>query len=96
MNTKLYFDNLPSAVTEAELKDLFSASGNVVNVHIAMERAGFVTMITPEAARTAIESLNGKILTSGSLSLSEAPPNNELVSSTNGRTLPLRTASRLY
>ena len=71
MNTKIYFNNLPATVTENELTDLFSAYGNIVNVHIAADRAGFVTMITPEGARTAIDALNGKALSIGILTLSE-------------------------
>ncbi len=58
MNTRIYFENLPKTVTETELTDLFSAHGNIVNVHIATDRTGFVTMITPEGARSAIQSLN--------------------------------------
>jgi len=96
MYTRIYFDNLPRTVTETELMDLFSAHGNVVNVHIATDRAGFVTMITPEGAQAALQSLNGKALGSGTLTLSEASPNQEPVRSANRRTLPLRTVSHLY
>ena len=96
MNTKIYFSNLPNTVTENELMDLFSAYGNVANIHIATDRAGFVTMITPEGARAALESLNGKALASGTLTLSEELPSKLPVGSTNGRTHPLRTASHLY
>jgi len=71
MNTKIYFKNLPETVTETELTDLCSAYGNIVNVHIATDRTGFVTMITPEGARIAIEALNGKVLSSGIFTLSE-------------------------
>jgi RNA recognition motif-containing protein len=94
MNTKIYFNNLPASVTENELTDLFSAYGNIVNVHIAADdRAGFVTMITPEGARTAIEALNGKVLSSGILTLSEMWWKGESPSSQSG---PRRRASQLY
>ena len=96
MNTRIYFENLPQAVTEAELLNLFSAYGDIVNVHIATDRAGFVTMITPEGARAAIESLNGKFLVSGTLTLSEASPKGEPVSSMNHPSSPRRRASYLY
>jgi RNA recognition motif-containing protein len=96
MNTRIYFDNLSAAVTEKELMDLFSAYGNVVNVHVAGNRAGFVTMITPEGARAAMQSLSGKMLNSGILTLNEAPPNEELVNPANRRTSPRRKVSYLY
>ena len=69
MNIKIYVDNLAAATTESELINLFSAYGNVVNVHIAVDRVdrkprgfGFVTMVTPEGARAAIQALNGKMV----------------------------------
>lgn len=96
MNTRIYFDNLPKAVTEAELMDLFSVYGNVSNVHIAMDRAGFVAMITAEGARAAIQSLNGKVLASGTLTLSEVSPQGEPVNLINSPSGPRRRASFLY
>ena len=67
MNTRIYFINLPNSVTEKELTDLFSTYGNVVDVHIVIDRAhpephgrGFVTMITTEGARAAVQALGGK------------------------------------
>ena len=81
MNTKIYFDNVAATTTERELMDLFSTYGNVVDVHIVIDRAqpephgrGFVTMITTEGARAAVRALGGKAFGSGILTLSEAPP----------------------
>jgi len=96
MNTKIYFNNLPASVTENELTDLFSAYGNIVNIHIATDRTGFVTMITPEGARTAIEALNGKALSSGTLTLSEKWWQEESANSINDSSGPRRRASHLY
>jgi RNA recognition motif-containing protein len=96
MNTKIYFDNLPASVTEKDLIDLFSAHGNVVNAHIATDRTGAVTMVTAEGARAALQSLNGKILGTGTLTLSEVSSNKELAGSTNGPSSPRRRASCLY
>lgn len=96
MNTKIYFKNLPTTVTETELTDLFSAYGNIVNVHIAKDRTGFVTMITPEGARTAIEALNGKVLSSGILTLSEKWWKGESANSMASPSGPRRRASQLY
>jgi RNA recognition motif-containing protein len=81
MNTKIYFDNVAATTTERELMDLFSTYGNVVDVHMVIDRAnheprgrGFVTMITPQGARAAVQALGGKAFGAGILTLSEAPP----------------------
>jgi RNA recognition motif-containing protein len=81
MNIKVYVNNLAAATTEHELMDLFSAYGNVADVHIAVDgpngklrRSGFVTMITAEGARAAIQALNGKMIGTNSLAVSGAPP----------------------
>ena len=96
MNTRIYFNNLPATVTENELTDLFSAHGNVVNVQVAKDRAGFVTMITPEGARTVIEALNGKALSSRILTLSEKWWKGEPANSMTRPPGPRRRASQLY
>ena len=96
MNTKIYFNHLPNSVTDQELTDLFSAHGNIVNVRIATDRTGFVTMITSEGARAAIQSLNGKVLGTGTLTLSEMPAMGDPVNLTNSPSGPRRRASHLY
>jgi RNA recognition motif-containing protein len=80
MNTKIYFDNVAATTTERELMDLFSIYGNVVDIHIVIDRThqepcgrGFVTMITPEGARAAVRALGGRVFGTGILTLSEAP-----------------------
>jgi RNA recognition motif-containing protein len=79
MNTKVYVDNLAAATTENELKNLFSVHGNVAEVNIPIDRAnhrprgfGFVTMATPEGARSAIRALHGKEMGTHNLIVSEA------------------------
>ena len=91
MNTKVYVDNLAAATTENELKNLFSAHGNVVDVNIAVDRAnhkprgfGFVTMVTPEGARAAIRALHGKEMGTHNLIVSEAWLHEERASSGSG------------
>jgi len=81
MSIKIYFDNVAATTTERELMDLFSTYGNVVDVHMVIDRAnhesrcrGFVTMITPQGARAAVQALGGKAFGTGILTLSEAPP----------------------
>jgi RNA recognition motif-containing protein len=103
MNTKIYFDNLPETITEKDLTDLFSLYGNVANVRIVADRtnhtqqsSGFVTMTTPEGARTAIQSLNGKMPGSGTLTLGEVSPKEELAGSKNSSAGPRRLSSCLY
>ena len=103
MNNKIYVDNLPAATTETELMNLFLTYGNIVNVSIAVDRAshkprgfGFVTMVTPEGARKAIQALNGKANATGSLIVSEAWPNEEGPGPTSGPPRPRRRASQLY
>ncbi len=80
MNTKVYVDNLATVTTERELKELFTAYGNVMDVNIAVDHAshkprgfGFVTMATPEGARAAIQALNGKAI--GTCTLTASSPN---------------------
>lgn len=81
MNTKLHVDNLAAATTESDLRDLFSAHGDVtevnVSTHLTSGRSrgfGFVTMATREGARSAIQALNGKSIGTCTLTVSEAWP----------------------
>ena len=67
MTTKIYVENIAPATTENELKDLFSTYGNVAEVNIVLDRTcqkprsfGFVTMVTAEGARAAIQALHGR------------------------------------
>jgi len=102
MSTKIYVDNLAAATTENELIDLFSVYGNVVDANIAVDRTnhkprgfGFVTMVTSEGARAAIQALNGKTMGATTLTASEAWPNEVRAKSPNGRHRPPRLASQL-
>ena len=84
MNTKVYVDNLAVATTEDDLRDLFSAYGNVVEVNVSVDRKsglsrgfGFVTMATSQGSRSAIQALNGKDIGTCILTASEAWPNEQ-------------------
>lgn len=84
MNTKVYVDNLTAATTENDLRDVFSAYGNVAEVNVSTDRSsgrsrgfGFVTMATPQGARSAIQALNGKAIGTCTLTVSEAWPNEQ-------------------
>ena len=88
MNTKLHVDNLTTATTENDLRTLFGLHGEVVGVHLPVDRAsgrsrgfGFVTMSTPEGAQSAIQSLSGKVLGDRILTVSAAWPNEQSVTS---------------
>lgn len=67
MATRIYVENIAPATTENELKEIFSAYGNVAEVDIVVDRSnqksrafGYVTMVIPEGARPAIEALQGR------------------------------------
>ena len=88
MNTKLYLSNLAPATTYNELMDLFSAYGNVAEVHLRVDRAqgkprgfGLVTMVTSEGARAAMRALHGKEIGTHTLTVSETRPHEERPSS---------------
>lgn len=103
MNTKIHVENLSVTTTESELMNLFSTYGNVVDVNIAVDqtgrksqRFGFVTMATPETARAAIRSLNGKVIGADTLTVSEAWPREKVTKSSSPERIPRRRSSFLY
>jgi RNA recognition motif-containing protein len=88
VNTKLHIDNLSADTTENDLRELFSAYGNVAAVHVPTNRTsgrsrgfGFVTMETAAGARSAIQALNGKILRTFPLTVSSAWPHEQRANS---------------
>jgi RNA recognition motif-containing protein len=81
MNTKVYVENLPAATTRGDLMNLFAPYGNVVDVSIAADHNnlqalgfGFVTMVTSEGARAAIQGLHGKQMATRTLIVTELRP----------------------
>jgi cold-inducible RNA-binding protein len=67
MNNKLFVGNISFKMSEDDLKDLFSKSGNVLSVAIPTDRDtgrkrgfAFVEMENQEAAQAAIDAFNGK------------------------------------
>src|ERR1051325_7257174 len=100
MNTRLYVGNLAATTTHNDLMDLFSAHGNVVEVNLPAARAnrprgfGFVTMVTPEGARSAIQALHGKEIGTHALTVSKlCPPQEPVGASSGGRGLRSRSIS---
>jgi len=102
MNTKVYVDNLAAATTGNDLRNLFSAYGNVAEVNVPIHRTngrprgfGFVTMTTPEGARAAIRALHGKEIGTHNLIVSEAWLHEERTSSSGSVGVPGAASSHL-
>ncbi len=88
----LFVGNLDSEVTQEELRRLFEAYGQVVQVHIIRDRDSglprgfaFVEMTNAAEAEKAIRALNGSILRDRTLSVNYARPRPERPSSLGGR-----------
>ena len=76
---KLYVGNLSFNTSESEIQSAFAAHGEVEEVAVITDREtgrprgfAFVTMPDDNAARTAIEALNGKELDGRTLNVNEA------------------------
>ena len=73
--SKLYVGNLGYAVTNEQLKELFGAHGEVVEVNIIQGKGfGFVQMGDEAAAEKAKTELNGKEFEGRTLKIDEARP----------------------
>ena len=79
MNTRLFVGNLSFHTSENDLRDAFAQFGEVVDVKIMTDREtgrsrgfGFVSMATDDAARSAIEQMNGQELDGRALRVNEA------------------------
>ncbi|MFZ7127767.1 MAG: RNA recognition motif domain-containing protein [Desulfobacterales bacterium] len=77
----IYVGNLAYGVTENELREAFSAYGEVSSVNIITDKMtgqskgfGFVEMPDNSAADAAIEALNGKPLKGRSIKVNQAKP----------------------
>ena len=77
----IYVGNLSYGMSESELRDAFSAFGEVSSAKILIDREtgrsrgfGFVEMPNQSEAETAIAQLNGKDLGGRALRINEARP----------------------
>ena len=77
--SRLFVGNMAHSVTQDELERMFAAHGTVIDVKIPVDRESgrprgfaFVTMATPEDARTAIQALNGHAVGDRTLTVTEA------------------------
>jgi RNA recognition motif-containing protein len=80
-SAKLYVGNLSYATSEASVRTLFAAHGDVTSVSIIIDRDSgrpkgfaFVEMGTPEEAQKAKAALNGTELDGRALNVDEAKP----------------------
>ena len=78
---KIYVGNLPSEVTEQELREEFAAFGEVASVNIIKDKYtgqprgfGFVEMPMVSQGQAAIAGLNGKALKDQALTVNAARP----------------------
>jgi RNA recognition motif-containing protein len=81
MNKRLYVGNLSYYTTEVALSDLFGELGQVVSVDLITDRMtgrskgfAFVEMAEENAARQAIDQLNGKVVDGRDIKVAEARP----------------------
>src|SRR3990172_7496233 len=81
MATKLYVGNLSYDTTEAQLRDAFTAVGEVDSVSLITDRDSgrskgfaFVEMPNETEAKSAIDKLNGTEVDGRTLNVSEARP----------------------
>ena len=79
MGNRLYVGNLAFSTTDEALRDAFAEFGEIVEVELMIEREtgrsrgfAFVEMATAEAAKAAIEQMNGANLDGRSLRVNEA------------------------
>jgi len=78
---KLYVGNLSYEVTDADLRDAFSAHGQVSSAEVVKDRYsgqskgfGFVEMPSQQEANAAMQALNGSDLKGRSINVNEARP----------------------
>ncbi|MEP7287179.1 MAG: RNA-binding protein [Chloroflexota bacterium] len=84
MAKKLYVGNLSYSTTEAQIRELFSQTGEIESVALITDREtgrakgfGFVEMATEEGARETIKRFDGYSLDNRNLTVNEARPREE-------------------
>ncbi|MEJ1238419.1 RNA-binding protein [Chryseolinea sp. T2] len=87
----IYVANIPFKATDAELKELFEQHGEVASAKIVIDKMtnrsrgfGFVEMTDGNAAKEAINDLNGAEFQGKSLVVNEARPKTDSYSGSNG------------
>jgi RNA recognition motif-containing protein len=84
MGNKLFVTNLPYAIRDRDLRELFGAHGMVRSAQVVIDRDsgrsrgfGFVEMATERDAQAALAALNGKEVEGRALTVTEARPREE-------------------
>ncbi|OGH12868.1 MAG: hypothetical protein A2776_00130 [Candidatus Levybacteria bacterium RIFCSPHIGHO2_01_FULL_40_10] len=84
MTNKLFIGSLDYATTDAQLEEFFAKIGKVLSAKVIVDRMtgqgkgfGFVEMETPEAAKEAMDKLNGTQLNGRAIAVKEATPRPE-------------------
>ena len=84
MGKRLYVGNLNYAVSSSDLEQMFTPHGGVTSAEVISDKMtgrskgfGFVEMATDEAAKAAIDALNGKDHDGRALTVNEAKPREE-------------------
>ena len=84
MTNKLFIGSLEYSTTDSQLEEHFSKIGKVLSAKVIVDRDtgvgkgfGFVEMETPEAAKEAMNKLNGTELNGRSIAVKEATPRPE-------------------
>lgn len=80
----IYVSNIPYTTTEDELRDAFSAFGNVSSARIIKDKLtgksrgfGFVEMGNDDEAKSALDGMNGAELSGRKINAREARPREE-------------------
>lgn len=78
---KILIRNLPRTLTEAEVREMFSAYGRVQSCTLVMDKQagtskgfGFVEMPKPGEAKAAMKNLNGKLVAEQKIRVKKAEP----------------------
>jgi len=92
MMMNIYVGNLSSDVKDETIREAFESFGQVASAKVIKDKTngesrgfGFVEMITPSQAKTAIKSLNGKKLLGKEISVKEARPRTDQERTGGGR-----------
>ena len=92
MSQKLYVGNLSYSTTEDKLRTMFAEFGEVESVRVITDRAtgrpkgfAFVEMATAEAAKEAIDALNGKAVDDREIRVDKAKPQQKRQTGDRGR-----------
>ena len=81
MTNKLFVGSLDYSVTDSQLEEHFATMGKVLSAKVIVDRYtgqgkgfGFVEMETPEAAKEAMNKLNGSQINGRAIIVKEARP----------------------